>query len=219
MRSLLPALPVLLLMDSCKKDSKENFKQMIFSGSVFDSSNHVGLANIPVNINWFGTGVDETVFASAKTDAQGNYSIKTTIDIRRFNDQALEVLATVPGDFISVYDQEHPTVGASVHGYFETIQLPRFAMYQKSNLSINLQRNLNDNFTELQVYYNYDGRDYWANFGNSKPTGSTTFNVTTATGLQTRVHWIKKLSSGATTTFQDSLVCFPNTANSITIPY
>jgi hypothetical protein len=222
MRNLLFGLTILLLIASCKKDDKEHFKQIIFSGSVYDSSNHVGLANVPIKVNWFatGTGAPDMVFASATTDAQGNYSIKTTIDIRRFSDQAIEIKATVPSDFISVYDLEHPTVGASLHGYMGgIIQLPPFGMYQKANLSINLRRTLNDNFTEFYLYYNYDSnRDYWV-FGGNNPTGSMTLNVNTAARAQIRVHWMKKFSSGATTTFQDSVICLPGASNSITIPY
>jgi len=89
---------------------------------------------------------------------------------------------------------------------------------QKSNLAIQMQRTATDSFSELQVYYNYGGRNYWVYLGNN-PAGSVTYNVTTVTGLSTKVHWVKKHSSGSTTTFQDSIICLPNTSNSITIPY
>jgi hypothetical protein len=219
MRNILLTLTIFVLITSCKKDKNENFKQVVILGSVYDSSNRIGMKNVPVKVYWYGPAMQETQIDSTKTDAQGNYSFKTTIDILRFSNQSLEVAAVVPNGFISMHDLEHSTVGASTVGYSEMMYMPLFAMYEKTNLTINLQRTTNDTFSEFQLYYNYGGRDYWVNIENNRPTGTILYNVVTAVGVKTKVHWTKKLSSGAITTFQDSISVLPNTANSITVAY
>jgi hypothetical protein len=219
MRNILYTMTILLLITSCKKEKTENLKQVTISGFVFDSSNRVGMSNVLVRIYWYSPGLQETIIDSARTDAQGNYLIKTTIDILRFNNQSLEVAAIVPNGFISIYDLGHPTVGASTVGYTEAMHMLPFIMYEKANLTINLQRTFNDAFTDFQLYYNYGGRDYWVNLDNNRPTGVITYNVVTAVGVKTKVHWTKKLSSNTTTTFQDSISVLPNAANSLTVTY
>ena len=177
------------------------------------------MANIPIKIYWYGPGLQEKMIDSIKTDAQGNYVYRQQIDISRFSNQSFEVAAVVPNGFISFHDIEHPTVGASLLGYSGTFSLPRFVMYQKTNVTINLQRNSNDAFTEFQLYYNYGGRDYWLNFDNLKPSTSLKYNVSTAAGVKTYVHWLKKQSSATSTMYRDSLIPLSNQVNSITIPF
>ena len=220
MRITLISLAIFMFITSCRKTNNgEDYRNITISGTVFDSSNRVGMADVTVRIFWYGPQFQETPVDSVKTNEQGNYSIKLPIDISRFKDQSLTVAAVVPEGFISVVDIEHPNVGASIVGYSEFMDLPDFPMYQKTNLAINLSRTSNDAFTELGLYYNYGGRDYWANFGNSKPTGSVSFNVSTASGVQTNVYWKKKQSSGDITMFRDSIIPKSGIANTITIPY
>jgi hypothetical protein len=113
----------------------------------------------------------------------------------------------------------HTGVGASISGYSETLSLQRFVMYQKTSIAIQLQRNSNDSFTEFQLYYNYGGRDYWVNLGNSTPSNSLTYTVSSAVNEQTNVRWIKKHSNGTSTMYRDSIIPLSNQVNSITIPY
>lgn len=219
MRNLLLYFSFLCLVASCKKNSQGNYKQVNISGSVFDSSGRSGLANIPVKMYWYGPGDERTNIDSTTTDAKGNYSFKTKIDLLRFSNQSLEVGSVVPKGFISLHDLEHPTVGVSIFGYSEIMSLQAFVMYQQANLSIHLEKHLADSFSEFELYYNYGGRDYWVNIDNSKPTGSVTYKVNTAAGVETNIHWSKKLTSGTTTTFKDSLICSPAISNTITLKY
>ena len=218
MRNLTFAFGILVLIASCKKDSKDDFRKITITGSVYDSTGRVGMANVPVKIFWYGPVTQETSIGSTISNSQGNYSFQTKIDISRFKDQNLIVHAIVPNGYISIHDMEHTSVGASTVGYSELLKMPRFDMYQKSNLAIQMQRTATDSFSEIHVYYNYGGRNYWVYLANN-PGGSVTYNVTTVAGLSTKVHWAKKYASGSTTSFQDSIICLPNTSNSITIPY
>ncbi len=222
MSKLLFTIAIFLIISSCKKDNTgENFKQVAISGNVFDSSAKAGMPNVTVRMSWYGPGSQETFLDSVKTDAQGNYIFKERIDISRFSNQTLEIAAVVPAGFISIFDMEHPTVGASIFGFgnSDSWQLQPFAMYQKTNITINLQRNSTDSFTEFILSYNYGGRNYWVNISNTTPTTSQTYQINSAVGVQTNIHWVKKQLDGSSTTYRDSIIPLANYVNSINIPY
>jgi hypothetical protein len=108
--------------------------------------------------------------------------------VASFKIQSLKVAAVVPNGYISVYDLKHQRVGASTVGYSEMMRMPCFLMYEKSNLTINLERTPNDTFTDFELEYNYDGRDNWVNIGNNRSTGAVTYNLITAAGVKTKLH-------------------------------
>jgi hypothetical protein len=208
---------------SCSRDSSEQLRQVTITGSVYDSSNRVPMKNVTVLMTWYNAAGQGNIVDSVKTDAQGNFSIKTIFDLMRFNTQTLEIAAVVPNGFISIFDLDHTTVGASFKGFgaMDTWRLAPFIIHQKADLTINLQRNGNDNFNDIELTYNYHigSRNYWVNLGSSRPNGSMTRKVVTAAGVKTRVSWKKNFSSGPVTSFQDSTIVLANTANSITVGY
>jgi hypothetical protein len=80
MRNLLFILSILFLIASCNKENlHENFKQITISGSVFDSSGRIGMANTPVRILWYGPGIQETPLDTIKTDAQGTIYMQSKL--------------------------------------------------------------------------------------------------------------------------------------------
>lgn len=213
-------LPVLFLcIVSCKKNNDADFKEVTISGMIYDSTAHKGINNVPIVVKWYGPGIEEYTIAVTNTDAQGNYTVHTKIDISRFSNQTLEVHGIIPSGYLSTADQEHTSVGVSINGYGPNMVLPRLSMFEKASLAINLQRTGNDNFTKLLLTYYYGDRYYWVNTETYVPTGNKTYTVAAAAGKMAIVKWTKEYASGATITFQDSVMILPNTANTITVAY
>lgn len=220
MRKLL-LIPIIAFLASCSRDAANTNRQMNISGSVYDSSNKKAMPSVKVRMYWVNESFREIPVDSVYSDAQGKFSFSAEINLARFESQTLIVEAVVPGKYLSVHDMDHPAVGAAFKGFGDrsTWQLQPFAMYEKADLTINLQRNANDNFSELVLSYNHGNRDYWVNLTNTRPTGNMTYQVITAASVKTKVGWKKKFSAGTTASFLDSINVLANTANSITVGY
>lgn len=212
------------LFASCKKESiafSPHIKEMLVSGSVFDSTNQRGLANAPVRFFWVGPG--STHLVSGHTDAQGKFKIMVTVDTTRFSQEAIAVAVDAPEGFIASNGYRQVLLGASIQEYAEEVSYPRVVMFAMANLLITLRRSKTDYFDEMQSNYEfYEGnKHHLMSFINpvTAPITMSSRTISTAAGIPTRILWTKKLFSGATANFKDSIVCQPNAANEITIEY
>jgi hypothetical protein len=208
----------LFLVASCKKD-KERLSQVTFSGSIIDSSTKTGIPNVTIKMNWYhSTTSKETPVDSTVTDALGNYSFNSNIDVYLFNTEILDVNAVIPDAYVDHQDLTHSTVGISILG-IQSNHLKLLPLYlsPKAFLTITLNRTMSDSFNEFYLFYDYGDRSYWLVSGNLP--FAQTYNVVTVAGVQTKLHWTKKLFSGSTINAHDSITCLSNVVNQITMNY
>lgn len=194
-------------------------KQVTFSGAVIDSSAKTGISNVTVKRYWRpSTSSKQTPIDSTITDAHGNFSFTSNIDVSRFGNEALDIVAVVPSTYVCPQDLDNSTEGWSIFGV-QSSELSGLSIYlfPKAILTITLKRTMNDSLNEFSLYYDYGNRAYWLTIGNFLPAPS--YNVVTAAGITTRVHWTKKSSTGSTTNAHDSITCLTNGLNQITMNF
>ena len=218
MKTVFFVFSLCLLNLTCKKDDSD-FQVVTFSDSIVDSLTKKGIPNVRVKMLWFSTSDGkETIIDSTLTNAEGKYTFSLNIDNSRFKHELLNTIAVIPNNYVSPIGLEHSTVGISTSGiYSNNMSLITLYLLPKAHLTINLNRTMNDQFDQFYLYYDYGGRQYWP-VGGYLSTAQT-YNVVTAAGVKTTFRWLKKLSGNTTSESQDSIICFPNSVNQVTMNY
>jgi hypothetical protein len=214
------------MLFSCKKDTA-TVSSINFSGSIKDSSNLEGIANVHVKMYWFNLQTyEETQVDSTVTDTQGHYTINTNIDKSKFKTHLLNVAAVVPNAYISPLDLDNRETGQSILGIqSDKIQLLDLYLYKKALLDISLKKTTNDSLSGFELSYGYQGpygRRYWLiaeKSYSSIPAGDTILHVITAAAMSTKVEWNKHSSNGSILSFKDTIICKPGINNIININY
>ncbi len=211
---------IITLSISCKKQMCDgNCAPISISGRVVDSSNRSGIPGVPIKIYWQDLGLcyicPEIDVAESKTDNDGNFSFTISIDSLQFGGHGLFVSATIPRGYIpDGYLVEF------LPAYVPSFNNIRFVLFQKTDLSIQLVRTQNDNFTSLDLhyYYNFTHSGLYSYMG-SPPTAIESFNVATAANVFTKIVLTKAYGFGQTSTFTDSIKCKSNSLNKIVVNY
>lgn len=198
---------------SCKKDS--TFKSITVSGVVIDSSTGGRIANTTCELYWANQYQSKiSDLTTTTTDANGNFTIETKIDVSKFSEgNVLVVEAKTPSGYFNQGDWDLSRTKGVVSGYQKT-SAHRLWFYQKTNLAITLRRTFNDSYTTFGFYHNWNILIPISNF----QAPLTVFNVFVPAGPYNYVRWVK-VTGGTLTSFQDSIRCLPAVNNAITVNY
>jgi len=220
MHKLLVFLISVFLLVSCKKQEIKNIKQIIVSGVVYDSTNHSGMAGRLVKAYFRD---DPSIYlATSTTDTHGNFTIDLLLDVNVFNTQTVSISTDVPAGYLSIFDKTQSQLGFGIWDYVPEISYQKLVLFKEADLAITLQRTQAELFTEMETLYRYSE---WQGYGipiiqfNAIQSSPITYHVKTAAGTYTKITGTKKLASGSTTTYKDSIFCLPNVSNSLLINY
>src|SRR5688572_28080431 len=214
-----------MLIFSCSKNKDQcngNCVDLEISGQVFDSSNHVGLSNMPVKIIWADSGSPIEDLGNGTTDNAGNFKINVTIDTSKFAPATtVVVLVKIPAGYITASNvRPNPNDEAKKYIYQYTGNMAglQFIFYQQAFLTVNFQRTQSDSFTYFESLYQFEEPLLKFVSANS-PLTTNVYSLSTAANLFTKISWLKAYTSGQIAGYSDSVKCLANSVNSITVNY
>lgn len=212
----------IFLLSSCKKQHPTDLYNMEISGFVFDSTHQTGVSNVQVRAFWQGSGGPSAEIKTGTTDAQGKFRLKLFVDTSRLRQENIVVSIFAPENYISY---GHPQVqeASSIKSYATEVQVQRFILFEKALVTISFRRMQNDAVEDFKSSYSFfegDSHDLLQfTSATPMPIGISYIDLKTAAGAYTKVSWTKKLASGSVVTYKDSILCRPNTTNSIMVDF
>ena len=226
---------MLFLLHSCKKDvpnCEVNCYGTNFSGIVFDQSNNQPLANQMVSFSLqkkqYCFGCTSYDLGSTISDADGRFSFKKLVDSDYFTDYNFLVTLTLSSKYLlfpAPVEAGPPAIQtASIRfAYNDTSMFNnlRFGLFPKTLLTVNLHR-INPiapqyPFSAFTIAFGNAGSG--STFVQSPANADTTFTYNTSAGLFTTITVATRTPLDSAVMKSDSIMCLPNTANSITISY
>ena len=174
-----------------------------------------GLNNVPVNVYFDNSHLSRVpIFttqrkvATGKTNKNGEFDFKVTIDTKTFEDFRLIVEIPEQKKYIAV------------SGYFksfgsineEVIQNINFVFYEKTTLTINLIRTQTDEFDYFSGTYRFDN-NYRTLLPTIRDSKNAIWQIETGADVYTKITWIKRFKEKTIYENADSLICKPKINN------
>ena len=227
---------------SCEKEDMKKYEPNCRTGNCVDVNirgtlvvkpEGTGLRNIPVVVYFYkGSRVPlfpvERKVASGKTNRNGEFDFKVTINTRSFEEHYLIVKIPEQKNYFTIHSEYGATFDMNHRIYrdynAEDFKSINFEFYRKTNLTINLNRTQTDDIARLNVLPEFVGAyvgSGMTNFQLFEDELKTTNKLqwVTAADVYTYITWIKSLSNGERKTYSDSLICLPNVNNVFNINY
>lgn len=215
---------------SCRKEQPAcngNCVNVTISGIVDIKTTGAGMANVPVEVNWFKKGfcIGCTSYkvASGKSGSDGKFSFNTNIDTSLFKDYFLSVRVPADTNYIS---------GSAIGGqdfnelrFYDSatllLQNLKFNFYPKAYLTINLHHTLSDSFNYFSVEHSFADKWQYVDYiiSGSRFASNTTLKVETSSDIYTRITWTKVFDVGKSTVLTDSIIAKKNGINVFDINY
>ena len=196
-----------------------------FKGSVVVKPSGTGMNDIPVEVDFVKYNTYPThrmKIGSVKTDKNGGFNLKTTIDKNTFDDgYSLEV--SVP-EIEGYIGPSSPNIFGdySFRSFNEdAFQNINFEFYKETILTINLSRTQTDDFESFTVSPYVENVIYHLGYTirDSKNTTSESLQRRTAADVYTKISWRKLLKNGEQQVHIDSLICRTSTNNVFNINF
>jgi len=196
------------------------------NGMVDLKTTGAGLANMPVEVNWFKKGycIGCTAYkiTSGKSGKDGKFSFNIAIDTSFFKDYYLSVRVAADSNYISAsapgQDFNEERFYDSTSTSFQNIKLE---FYPKTYLTIHLHRTLADTFSFFSVEHSFEDRMKYQDYiiSGSQFATDDTIKVETSSGIYTRIISTKIFGVGQAAEQTDSLIARPNGINVFDINY
>ena len=198
-----------------------------FKVSVIVKPSGTGMNDIPVEVDFFTFRTypaHNKRIGSGKTNKNGEFNMKVTIDKNSFDEYFLRV--SVPGQEGYISNPYNgggsEYISKSFHNFDEdAFQNINFEFYKETILTINLNRTQTDDFESFFVAPFVENIFYpWTYSSNdSKNATSHILQFQTAADLYTKVRWGKLLNTGEQVIHIDSLICRTSTNNVFNINF
>ena len=161
----------------------------------------------------------ERKVASGKTNKNGEFDFKTTIDTKSFENWHLVVKIPEQKNYITVSENFR-----RFDIYCEdALKNINFIFYNKASLTINFIRTQTDEFDQLYFGYFFLNNNiaHWLFVGSEPKPTTTSFQIETAADVYIKILWQKfELTNWEPVSeFVDSLICKQNSKNVININY
>ena len=194
-----------------------------FKGSVLVKPEVTGISDIPVEVNFENPNtypVRVMNIVTGKTDENGEFNLKATIDLNSFEDYWLRVYVPVQEVYISKPPRSSH-ISKTFNSFDEdAFQNINFEFYKKTMLTINLNRIQTDDFESFTVGPHVEDWLYNLGFTIKDPnTKDEVIQFITAADVYTQIVWVKILKNGERHTHIDSLICRTNTNNVFNINF
>ena len=234
-RVTLIALFLTVCAFSCEKDNMEKYApdcktgncvSVNIRGALRVKPSGAGLNNVPVDVYFSNSHLfkvpifpTQRKVTTGKTNKNGEFDFKVTIDTKTFEDFRLIVKIPEQNNYIAVSENIRSFGGINE----EAMQNINFVFYNKTILTINLNRTQADDVEILYIHQFFDRRIHAGNFMHilSAAELETTKIVQheTAAEVYTTISWRKLLKNGEQQNQIDSLICKPNSSNIFNINY
>ena len=194
-------------------------------GSLMLKPAGTGLRNVQVDVlfrshtaGWFDRPLR---VASGRTNKNGEFDFRATINTKSFEDHTLFVSVPKLNNYISVPLESGDNIIQSFHNYNSSdLKNISFVFYEKTMMTINLNRTQTDDFDYFSLSYSYENSSSHSLLIMSSSQFATDIvrqtNVPAKTLLNIR--WQKNIG-GERHVFRDSLICLPNINNVFNINY
>jgi hypothetical protein len=223
MRFILIVLAAFTFM-SCKKQiCTSNCGTIKIAGRVMNASNNKGVANVLVRAGWRMAGLCYVCSGpdagSCKTDPNGYFSFDLTTDTTRFGDYCLQVRAELPDHYISFDNEDDRLIKTSfTRSNLSSIDDIHFLAYEKATLRIKLERQQNDQFTELLLYSKYN-QNYTNELGLTAQPQKMEKVIETAANVFTKIRCDKWNDYFLQSSSEDSIRCQAGKENVLVLRY
>jgi len=212
---------------SCEKEDMEKYVPDCKTGSCVNANikgslrinpTGEGLRNVPVEV-YFSDSPKVPLFpterkvASGKTNKNGEFDFKVTIDTKSFENFHLIVKIPEQKNYITASENFR-----KFDSYCENaLKNINFRFYKKASLTINFKRTQTDVFDDFSGDYRYDNNHRI--LLSPKYATNGILQIETAADVYTIIQMWKYLNHEITFEFVDSLICKRNDNNVININY
>ena len=199
-----------------------NCVKVNIKGRVYVKPSGSGLNKIPVDVffvkqsgAWFP---DTRKVVSGKTNNNGEFDFRVTIDTTSFEDYSLMVSIPEQKNYMrSPNNINEVTVFRSFKK--EALQNIKVEYYKKTILTINLNRTQTDYFDSFWLYYSFENITHIAGESLSFQSAlDKTRQFDVPANILINIWW-EKIIGDERNVYRDSLICFPNRNNVFNINY
>ncbi|MEO5942593.1 MAG: hypothetical protein ABIP30_15660 [Ferruginibacter sp.] len=170
------------------------------------------------------------VIGTAKSDANGNFSVATSFDTSLLKKYFILVTATATANYIyyprtiPAGDTEIPKISTSLRfDHLDTTAFKQlqFGFYPKILLKINMHRvsDIIPDYPSISQSYEYDNHTAVGGFLQNPANKDTTLSIYTTTNIFTRIITYKATIPANVAIINDSIMCKAGINNSIDINY
>jgi len=200
----------------------ENCISVNIKGALYVKTTGEALKNIPVEVYFYQRTQGVVVIppleqkvASGKSDKNGKFNFKVTIDTTHFIDFYLSINVKQIANYLSVTQTTDSYIQRLFYNFDpDALQNISFEFYKKAILTINLKRTQTDNFRYFEVRCGLGGKGSICFMSDSKSAKNKILQEETAADVYTKIRWIKDDTEQI-----DSLICRANKENTININY
>lgn len=216
----------LLKEDMYSPDCKSgNCVSVNIKGAVYVKPSKEGLNNIPVRVYFYenaryGWFTEPRGVVSGKTNRNGEFNFKVTINPADFDKYRLYVKIPVQKDYLAFAEDSKCFYDFDA----DALQNINFEYYNKAPLTINLKRTQTDVFDRFDVRAVFiDGNNqylihYYLYSTVNQNANDTIRQIETVADFYTKIVWWKQ-HDGKMIKEIDSLICLPNKDNIFNINY
>jgi hypothetical protein len=231
MKAKITVIALFIAASGCMREKSERYEpncvygechNVNIKGSVYVKPSGKGLKNILVDVLfiedkrvWFP---ETKRVISGRTNTNGEFDLKTTINTKTFENYFLEVSIPEPENYIVIPTGRGGYIVHNFHYYNEeALKNINVVCYNKATLTINLKRTHKDDFDYLSVSYSFDNN--YTTILSPEYAKNGIMQTVTAADVYTIISWQKTLKNGTRQNFSDSLICKQDSNKVFTINY
>jgi hypothetical protein len=211
-------ISILIFTSACKKQAPVctgNCGTINANGNVVNKLTTAHAAGVPVSLSWekFVGGFSQSeVIATVNSKIDGSFNFTSNIDTTYFS----------KGYFLSLsVGKSNDFIILGYSGLIETrtyvfdqnaFQAKQFEVYKKANLTLKLNRTLNDNFQRYAITHSNVADFYLHDYNVQSPQEvidrkTSEINIETVADVYTKIKTVKTFANGTSTTTLDSIRC------------